>query len=390
MVLVSLLPSPGQTPVNSSLRRGNGMRSSCSKPVLWLAVLILALSASTRRAYPQASPQLTVQLSNGFARLNITGTVGSGCTIQSVTNLSRNWQFVTNFALPSNPFLFVDSAVTSAGQFFYRLYAQQVPTNVVVTNMVWISPGTFTMGSPDTEAERHSWEGPQTRVTISQGFWMGKYEVTQGEYSPMMGSNPSYFTTKDAYGNPISPDLSRPVEQVSWNDAVAYCGALTTRERNAGRLPDGYVYRLPTEAEWEYACREGTTTAFHYGPSLRSGMANFYGYEEYEASIGRYYNPSGIYLGRTTSVGSYAPNAWGLYDMHGNVWEWCHDWGSGDLPGGSVTDPQGPSAGSGRVIRGGSWLDDARWCRSAYRNFYYPDYTYLDIGFRVVLAPSQP
>lgn len=200
------------------------------------------------------------------------------------------------------------------------------PPPSVAGNLVWIPCGTFTMGSPDSEPARYSDEGPQTRVTISRGFWMGKYEVTQGEYLAVMGSNPSYFTTQDWFGNPISPDLSRPVEQVSWNDAVAYCAALTTRERSAGRLPAGYVYQLPTEAEWEYACRAGTTTPFYYGNELRSGMANFDGRYEYPPCGGvplSCYNPNGILLGRTTSVGSYAPNAWGLYDMHGNVWEWC-------------------------------------------------------------------
>jgi formylglycine-generating enzyme required for sulfatase activity len=259
------------------------------------------------------------------------------------------------------------------------------PTPSFAGNLAWIPCGTFTMGSPASELWRFSAEGPQTQVAISQGFWMGKYEVTQGEYLGVMGSNPSYFTG----------DLSRPVEGVSWNDAVAYCAALTARERSAGRLPAGYVYRLPTEAEWEYACRAGTTTAFHYGPALRSGMANFSGPYEYPPCAGAAfpygcYNPSGTYLGRTTTVGSYAPNAWGLYDMHGNVWEWCQDRWSSSLPGGSVTDPQGPTTGSYRVIRGGGWTYYASYCRSAIRNYEYPTDRYGDVGFRVILAPGQP
>lgn len=217
---------------------------------------------------------------------------------------------------------------------------------------------------------------------------------TQEEYAAVMGSNPSYFQTQDSLGNSIPPDLNRPVEQVSWNDAVAYCAALTAREQAAGRLPAGYEYRLPTEAEWEYACRAGTTTAFHYGPALRSGMANFHGNYEWPACGGSgydCYNPSGIYLGRTTDVGSYAPNAWGLHDMHGNVWEWCQDRWSLSLPGGSVTDPQGPTTGEFRVIRGGCWSHSAGNCRSASRSLWgLPWATNYWVGFRVVLAPGPP
>ena len=231
------------------------------------------------------------------------------------------------------------------------------------------------------------------RVTLSQGFWMGQYEVTQSEYAALMGNNPSYFTTQDSNYNPISSDLSRPVERVSWDDAVAYCVALTARERSAGRLPAGYVYRLPTEAEWEYACRAGTTTPFHgnvHGSELRSGMANFDGYNEYPPCGGSTYdcyNPSGTFLGRTSSVGSYGPNAWGLYDMHGNVWEWCQDW-DGLYSSESVSDPQGAAAGSSRVVRGGGWDWGAFVCRSAQRYHGNPTYRSDDLGFRVVLAPG--
>jgi formylglycine-generating enzyme required for sulfatase activity len=252
------------------------------------------------------------------------------------------------------------------------------PPVQTIANMVWILCGTFTMGSPASEPASYSEERPQTQVTLSQGFWLGKFEVTQGEYLSVMGSNPSYFTG----------DLNRPVERVSWNDAVAYCAALTQRERAAGRLSAGYEYRLPTEAQWEYACRAGTTAAFHYGGALRSGMANFDGRYEYPPCGGSTYycfNPSGIYLGETTTAGSYAPNAWGLHDMHGNLLEWCLDW-YGAYPGGSVTDPTGATTGSGRVFRGGCWINDAGDCRSAYRFRYDPDYRGSFLGFRVALV----
>jgi formylglycine-generating enzyme required for sulfatase activity len=257
-----------------------------------------------------------------------------------------------------------------------------------IPNMAWIPCGTFVMGSPASEAEREPDEVQHT-VTLSQGFYMGKYLVTQAEYLAVMGNNPSYFTTNDWEGNPIPLDLSRPVEEVSWYDATNYCARLTAQEQAAGRLVAGWVYRLPTESEWEYACRAGTTTAFYCGSALRSGMANFDGSFEYDASVGDIDNPDGIFLGCTTPVGSYQPNAWGLYDMAGNVWEWCRDW-YGTYPTGSVTDPTGPPSGSFRVFRGGFWNIFAWYCRSAYRSYFMPSYWDSVLGFRVVLAPGQP
>jgi len=343
-----------------------------------MTLLVISISF---RAYTQDAPRIVLGLSNQFVRLSISGRIDRGCTLQSSTNL-LHWQFVTNFAFIVSPVLIFEPATPAIGQVFYRALSQQVPSNLGTTNMVWIPPGTFTMGSPDNEPQRTDWEGPQTLVTISRGFWMGKYEVTQGEFASVMGHDLSWFISATGYGT----DLSRPEEEVTWNDAVAYCERLTTRESNAGRLPDGYVYRLPTEAEWEYACRAGSTAAFNYGPALRSGMANFYGSGEYDQSAGTVYNPNGIHMGKTASVGSYTPNAWGLYDMHGNVGEWCRDWFSPSLPGGSVCDPQGPAFGQVRVFRGGSWNDYASKCRSSSRSFNYPEIWMTSVGFRVVLA----
>jgi len=246
------------------------------------------------------------------------------------------------------------------------------PVNPDPEHLVWTPPGSFTMGSPSTEKARRSDEGPQTQVTLSKGFWMSKHETTQEEYLAVMDNNPSNF----------QGDLKCPVEQVSWDDATNYCAKLTVRERAAGRLPSGFVYRLPTEAEWEYACRAGKTTATTCGNNLSSSQANFKGAYPYgEAAKG----PS---LGRTTKVGSYAPNAWGLYDMHGNVWEWCLNWYAGSLPGGSVTDPQGPNKAMYRPLRGGGWLSYGWDCRSATRFILLPDNSGDDIGFRPILAST--
>ena len=252
--------------------------------------------------------------------------------------------------------------------------------------LVWIPPGEFMMGSPDSESGRFDNEGPQHRVKITRGFWMGKYEVTQSQWQAVMGHNPSYF--KNAGG-------SAPVEQVSWDDCREFIQKVSSRS--------GQAFRLPTEAEWEYACRAGTTSALYTGPLRILGDRNgpeldpiaWYGGNSgvtYEGGCDSSNWPEKQYnhtAAGTHTVGQKRPNAFGLYDMIGNVWEWCRDW-HGDYPSGTQTDPQGPSSGSGRVLRGGSWLSSARLCRSAYRDWYAPDSRdYFFNGFRVVLSASQ-
>ena len=306
-------------------------------------------------------PKITVRGENGtMQRVEWSPTLGAGTV----------WQVLTNVTLASDSMMVVDLAVGSAARFYRTVQTSggggSEPPGIRPAGFVWLSPGQFTMGSPANEMDRASDEGPQTQVTLSRGFLMGKHEVTQGEYLAVMGSNPSNF----------KGDNNRPVETVSWNDAINYCAKLTELERAAGRLPAGYVYRLPTEAEWEYAARTGTTTRFSYGDDT--------GY----IKLGDYAWYFGNGADTTHSVGQKLANAWGLYDMHGNVWESCLDW-YGSYPGGSLTDPRGPATGSGRVIRGGGWLNGAGYCRAAFRDYGDTGDWRDFIGFRVVLAPGQ-
>ena len=243
-------------------------------------------------------------------------------------------------------------------------------SDTVSLDMIWIEPGTFTMGSPSDELGRQDNE-TQHEVTLTQGYWMGKFEVTQAQYQAVMETNPSEF---------IGADL--PVEKVSWDDAMEFCEKLTASEKAAGRLPEGYEYSLPTEAQWEYACRAGTATALNSGKDLSDAKEcpemDKVGWYKYNSDE------------ETHSVGQKQPNAWGLYDMHGNVYEWCLDWYKDDYPTSAVTDPTGPVTGKWCVVRGGSWFNSASSCRSAFRNYSYPSYYFSnDHGFRVALVRSK-
>jgi formylglycine-generating enzyme required for sulfatase activity len=225
------------------------------------------------------------------------------------------------------------------------------------SGFVWIPPGTFTMGSPITEAERGGDE-VQHLVTLTRGFWLSDHEVTQGEFESVMGSNPSWH----------KGDSNRPVEKVTWESAILYCQKLTERDRAVGRITSQQSYRLPTEAEWEYAARAGST-------GVRYGNLD---------DIGWYLGNSGL---GPHPVKQKSPNAWGLYDMLGNVWEWCSDhWA--DYPTGAAVDPVGPNTGSLYVFRGGAWGNEARFSRSASR--WGSDSSVLsvrnDLGFRPVLS----
>ncbi|MGL4465339.1 MAG: SUMF1/EgtB/PvdO family nonheme iron enzyme [Planctomycetia bacterium] len=241
-------------------------------------------------------------------------------------------------------------------------------TNSLGMKLVLIPPGRFLMGSPKSEKVRSNDEA-QKDVTLTKPFYLGVYEVTQAEYGAVMGINPSHFT--DVKG----VEAKRlPVEQVSYDDALEFLAKLNERDR--GKLPAGWKYLLPTEAQWEYACRAGSKTAFNFGDVLNGDKANCDGSHPYGTE------KKGPYLQRPAPVGSYAPNGWGLYDMHGNVWEWCRDGYTENLPGG--IDPfVSPEGAPDRVSRGGSWFVIALSSRSAYRYGITPDYRAINLGFRV-------
>jgi uncharacterized protein (TIGR02996 family) len=254
-------------------------------------------------------------------------------------------------------------------------------TNSIGMKFALIPAGTFLMGSPQDEEDRSDDEGPQHEVTLSQPFYLGVYPVTQAQYEQVMGTNPSWFSTRGGGKRKVKKQDTRsfPVENVFWEDAVAFCRKLSEmpEEQRHGR-----VYRLPTEAEWEYSCRGGaSSTPFSFGNSFSSTQANFDGNHPYGGAA------KGPYLKRTTAVGSYPPNALGLHDMHGNVWEWCADWFNANYYTNSPKkDPQGPQSGEDRVLRGGSWDDLGGYCRSAFRLWNAPDYRNLKVGFRVALT----
>ena len=285
------------------------------------------------------------------------------------------------------------------------------------------------MGSPEGEEGRYDDE-TQHRVTLTQGFWMGETEVTQGQWKALMDGETIFDLARKAFqddtkyafpngtmtyrewagvsrdDDPASRfgdlDDETPVCFVSWDDAVRFCRRLTEQERRAGRLPAGYEYRLPTEAEWEYACRAGTTTALPNGRDIRIlGESNapaldeiaWYGGNSSVGFTGRGWDTDGWkekqYPGGRAAprrVATKAANEWGLHDMIGNVWEWCVDW-YGAYPTVAASDPTGPGTGVHRVDRGGSWYNGARFCRSARRAGREPGFRNSDLGFRVALAP---
>jgi uncharacterized protein (TIGR02996 family) len=255
--------------------------------------------------------------------------------------------------------------------------------NSVGMSLALVPPGRFRMGSSSEETGRSQDEGPLHEVEITKSFYLGAYPVRQRDYQGLMGSNPGWFSATGSGKSSVDGlDTSDfPVENVTWHEACEFCQKLSDlpAEKAAGR-----VYRLPTEAEWEYACRAGTSTTFCCGSSLSSQVANIRGNAPYGGA-----EPAS-YLGRTCPVGRYPPNAFGLYDMHGNVYDWCSDWFDEDYYKNSpAQDPPGPVSGTRKVLRDASWADRAEACRAANRNRQAPGDRNMHVGFRVVCVVAR-
>ncbi|MGF1522327.1 MAG: formylglycine-generating enzyme family protein [Leptolyngbyaceae cyanobacterium] len=264
-----------------------------------------------------------------------------------------------------------------------QFYEEHLAEGVLPLRMMLIPAGTFLMGSPDDELERLDWEGPRHEVTLSR-FFLAKYPVTQAQWR-VVAEMPQINRELEVNPSHFKGDR-RPVEQVFWDDAVEFCDRLT--------LQTNRQYRLPSEAEWEYACRSGTTTPFHFGATISTDYANYRGTdnEEYGWS-GSYGNgPKGEYRETTTPVDFFeGANTFGLCDMHGNVWEWCQDPWHSNYEGAPLDGSAWLSSGDGenRVLRGGSWANYPRHCRSAYRNNDRPGYRNVYIGFRVCCSAPR-
>jgi formylglycine-generating enzyme len=252
--------------------------------------------------------------------------------------------------------------------------------NVEGLRLCWCPPGSFIMGSPRGEPERRPDED-QVEVTLTKGFWTAKYETTQGQWKQVMGQLPGPLTAE------LPEGADYPLGNVNFAETEAFCLKLTEMGHQSGSLPKDWEFRLPTEAQWEYACRAGTTSATSFGDKLSSKQANF---------KGKPYNGGepGPSLNRAAKVGSYPANAWGLHDMHGNIFEWCRDWYHAKLPGGvdpdlyaAVTTAETNRTGDkSRCRRGGAWTDDGWPCRSAFRLRFEPARRYDHIGFRIVVV----
>lgn len=311
---------------------------------------------------PLASPEVYINLQDGKAVINWEAGAGEQFEVQNKTSLDAlAWSdmgSITN--TNSTGFMAANIDSIQQPQQYFRL--RKIPPMPVSDSMVWISPGTFQMGTPESDANRTIFELPQFQITMTNGFFISRCEVTQWQYQNIMSHNPCLWRGS----------LDQPVENVSWYDARSFCAKFTDQERRNGRISNGFYYRLPTEAEWEYAARAGTTSLYGFGND--STLLEQHGWYVANADV-----PS--------PVGLLSTNSWGLSDVHGNVYEWCWDW-IGQAPSGPVTNYMGATNGAYHGLRGGSWKSPATECRSSWRKGYGPSYRDMTVGFRMVLVPN--
>jgi formylglycine-generating enzyme required for sulfatase activity len=322
--------------------------------------------------------------------------------IEATTGLADGWHvdpFGPGVLRGVNGALTATLATAERQQFFRILLLPSEPANPAPDELVWIPPGTFTMGTPPDEVGRENQEGPLTRVTLTRGYWLGKYEVTIDQYREfLLDGGDQSGVAWTAASCPINRDETfslsgtasgrqgdLPMCHITWAGAMAYCNWRTDRAVEEGSLPEGYVFSLPTEAQWEYACRAGTTSRYSFGdapecePRTCGGCVGLEDYAWWCANS----------IGKPQPVGQKLPNPWGLHDMHGNVWEWTWNWWEWTHPGGALVDPLGPSEGTFRTRHGGSWATFPEQLRSGHRYGGTPNASLQSLGLRLALVPVR-
>ena len=350
----------------------------------WLGLILASLGTAN------GAPSLRVVGTAGAQRVEFRREAGSG---RHYVRAARSLEelpigYLVQVLPPDGPSsgnVELPGALAASAAVFVRLESE--PTSPPpLPGLAWVPAGTFWMGSPADEYGRDDDESPLHEVTISRGFWIGTREVTQAEYLAEMGTNSSHFTS----ANGFAATLQNPAEQVSWADATNYCGRLTRRLQAEGALAPGLRVRLPTEAEWEYAARAGTRTAYNFGTGLTTNLANFDWKWEHDTTKGFIHHPNNPFPAMTLPVGSFPANPFGLHDVHGNVWEWVADWHA-LYDAAPAVDPTGPATGIYKVQRSGGWHIFAWHCRSANRSIKVLWWERKDnVGFRVVVEAAAP